>query len=162
MARRRYWSLKLSSWEGLAFNAQHWYGVLWLPEQDDPDALHADRQVHLEYEVRAEHVPMFDKLDPGFAPKVGHLSERFWTRDEALAVGLKTFEENAREGDLLLLNHNGNPVEPLAIKGPDPDHLLGKLRAVWRGYEQVRADGGSWDGKLQRWLVKWDRLLGNR
>lgn len=152
MARRRYWNLKLSSWEGTCFDAQHWYGTLWLPAANMPGELSykADQQVCLEYVVTAKHVALFEEIDPGYAPEEGSLSSRFWTRDEAMATGLTTFNERGKLGDLLLLNHGGNPVEPLALIGPDTDHLLSKLRAIWRGYE------ASWG---EKWVAKWDRLM---
>lgn len=161
MARRRYWNLKLSSWERMCFSAQHWYGTLWLPAKNMPGELayKADEQIMLEYVVTAKHVAMFDKIDPGYAPEEGSMSARFWTRDEAMATGLRTFEERSQDGDLLLLNHGGNPVEPLAIKGPDTDHLFSKLRAIWREYETLSVDYMLGSSEVKRLTRKWDRLI---
>lgn len=162
MARRRYWNLSVSTFKGVAFGAVHWYGQLWNADTEDGTVTHVRESIYLEYPMTAEHVAKFIELDGSYIPLVGNLCERFWTREEVLAAGLAEFEARAQEGDLLLVNGRGNPSEPLAIKGPDPERLVGKLRAIWKAYDALwignNPDATDPDER-DRLIAKWDRLM---
>lgn len=163
MARRRYWNLSVSTFRGTAFGAVHWYGQLWNADTDDGIVTHVRDSIYLEYPITSEHVALFKDHDDSYIYRVGSMCERFWTREEVLAVGLAEFQTRAQEGDLLLVNCRGNPAEPLAIMGPDPDRIVAKLRAVWRAYDALWEGNNpnATDPDKRDWLItKWDRLMG--
>lgn len=131
----RRWTLKITTFRGTAFNAEHYYGTMsrdvFLPDGDS--AWMSTEEVRLEYQLTmAEARRMREKDD--YHWKAGEWYSGFWNKDDIIAAARLAMEEFADEGDFLV-------KEDMTADEGEEEVLVGSSE----GYVRPR-DAGGWSG----------------
>lgn len=102
------WTLRISSFRGIAFNAEHWYANVVAP---------GGRRVSVDCLLDDAYAAALNDKDPSFHHEAGEFTHRWRTESDAVAAGIIVWLHLGPHGPNVVLCKGeglGNPIPALA------------------------------------------------
>ena len=133
------WNLKISSWAGISLGAEHWYPTL-SASGGNGQRYRVEQVISVDY---AQELTVKDNdmsSDNIYAFRPGETTNRFQTKELAVAAGIAVFDHLSDEGDVLM---HGESAYALPMGGAlaGPEDLVRRINEVVAEAEAI----GWWD-----------------
>jgi hypothetical protein len=143
--------LEISTWGGISFGAEHYYGKLC-------GFIDGDYSAHcLEYLLSEKEAKKFSKKDD-WEYSIGDKCSRFETENDVKDVAILEWKKYFPNGKILLKGHF-SLAEPMECLWASNEEYINKINTLWKYHKSLPRNTNSDWKKIYDNCIKFDKLL---